>query len=163
MNANKYPMKKVHTDGVTVPTPEEIAYVERRIGYKLPKAYLDVICNPDAEFVKSGLFDVMDGTQEDVLRSFYPIDHILGSKLSMHGDDIPPYIIPIAYGGSDNRICIVVDEARPDYGAIYYHDIERCSGVEDSDFVKISNSLPEFLGSLIPAQIVYPPSKFSPA
>lgn len=158
MTQNKYPMKKVHGEyGVVVPTPEQIAHVESRIGYKLPKPYLDVICNPDAEYVETGTFQVMGGAQDDIINGFYPLTNIPGRKFTMDDEkDIRPYMIPFAIGSGGNRICIAVDEAKPDYGAIYYHDIERCSGVDDSDYVKICNSLPEFLDSLVPIDVVYP-------
>lgn len=142
-------MKKVNETGV-VPTPEEISELEAFIGYKLPKVYLDFICNPNAAFTYKGGFDVMGGVQSDRLDNFMPLSKISGAKVLIEDEEIPPYVIPFAQSPWGNFICIAVDETKPDYGWIYYRDYERGSGVDDSDVAKICESLPEFLSMLKP-------------
>jgi len=163
MSVDKIEMKKVNLAGV-VPTPEEIFAAEKEIGHRLPEEYIKLMSDLDAQFPSSNSFPTVrrgKWMHKDEIHQFYKFANLIrnyreflaedeplwneGPCLNVNGNTDLTGFLPIADTTEYMTwgLFLSVDEARDDYGAVYY--LNNSADDNRYELVKIASSLTEFL------------------
>jgi len=141
-------MLKFNKTGVP-PTAEEISELEAKIGHKLPQQFTDFICNPESGVVYPNSYQIVPADNlaqtEGELRDFEPFKNFANGFHMISKEYTTPPLLPFAFTSCGDHICICIDEARGDYGAVYFLDHEF-----DASFSLIGSSFDEFAASLRP-------------
>ncbi len=142
-----------------VPSAEEITGLETEIGHKVPKAYIDLISDPQATFPSPNSFPA-GKNHTDYIINFFPFSSLKAAYDDFnveHEQDESSEDFPIlSFRGSpqlsgflpfakthNTHVCLAVDERRDDYGAVYlwHQDYDSFT----NKLVKLAPSFPEFM------------------
>ena len=131
------------------PTPGDIAALETKIGHKLPQNFIDFIRDPEAGVVYPNIYHIVPvdhlAQAEGTLRDFEPFSRLKEGFIYTSKNYAAPALLPFAFDSCGNHICLCVDEAREDYGAVYFLDHEF-----DNSYSLIGKSFEEFLTNIKP-------------
>ena len=159
-------MRKVNLSGVA-PTPDDIKTISESIGHKLPQEYIDFISDPNAEYpaatfaagVEAGRphrsrVTAIFSSPEHLIREYIAANLEQEQELedfpvlTFHGSPHISGLLPIAAtrNSGTSRLCLAVDEAHDDYGAVYFRHVSYDFGV--NEYLRLASSFTVFLKEL---------------
>ncbi len=153
-------MTKVNRHGV-LPSADEVASLEKLMGHKLPKSFMDIFCDLNAEHPSSNSFKVSKRKSDELVK-FYKFARFADEYEELNRDGTPRNedeademlnptlegsykiegMMPFAETGK-SRLVLSVNESRPDYGHVYYW--HRDDDFHVNKIVDLAPSLPEFM------------------
>jgi len=128
--------------------PGFIAEIEKLIGQKIPQDYLDFLEIHNGGIPEANMFNIPNTNNGNTISEFIGVEGIISEKKRMMSR-LKSKVIPIAYAGGGNLICISLEEG---FSGVYYwdHELESNEGEPPSwaNMFFLSKSFSEFLNML---------------
>jgi hypothetical protein len=124
------------------PTRADILLVEKNLGIKLNRQFVDFVCRFNGGTPESNIFKISEDNDSSI-RKFIELNDI-PREASFFREEVGKYIIPIAYDDFGNYVCISNEQ---NDGAIYFWEHEYPEG---EALIELAPSLARFLDMVHP-------------
>ena len=129
--------------------PEKLSRLAEAIESPVPEQLERFLLRHDGAFPEANEYDGAETESE--VQEFYSVEGMIEAVTDTFAGRIPPYMLPFAYTGWGDQLCISLREE--DAGAIYQWDHEEeTEPPDDSNLALLARSFDEFVGRLRPLE-----------